>query len=305
MIFQSSSRYIHPIVILILLSVNSLIASNAFANSIIDKIKQVERGLAAEVGVAIYDTKKKSLWNYNGDVRFPLMSTFKTLACAKLLMQVDKGDSDLDSAVIINQNAIVTYSPITKNHIGKNFTLRQACSATMIMSDNTAANIILEAIGGPQVLTQFLRNSGDSVTRLDRIEPQLNEALKGDLRDTTTPNAMIHTINNILLGDILSDTSKHQLKQWMQDTKIADSLLRSVLPKGFKIADRTGSGGHGSRGITALVWSTEQSPIIISIYLTQTNASFNARNKAIAMIGKEIFKHYLNTTDETPIKIGL
>lgn len=164
----------------------------------------------------------------------------------------------------------------------------------MIMSDNTAANIVLENTGGPQALTFFMRSIGDQYTRLDRTEPELNEAAQGDIRDTTTPEQMVKTLNMLLFGNILSDESKNKLKDWMIKNKVADSLLRSVLPPGWNIADRSGSGGNGSRGITAVVWSDSRPPLIISIYMTQSNASFNERNKAVAEIGNEIFSFYLH-----------
>ncbi|MGL4433742.1 MAG: serine hydrolase, partial [Plesiomonas shigelloides] len=124
-------------------------------------------------------------------------------------------------------------------------------------------------------------------------EPTLNEAAKNDPRDTTTPNAINHTLNTLVLGETLSSTSRQQLKTWMQDNKVADGLLRSVLPQGFQIADRSGAGGFGSRGITALVWSAQQEPMFVSIYLTQTEATFDERNAAIVTIGKSIFDTFL------------
>lgn len=265
---------------------------NVHANTILNEIEKQERQLNARIGVSIYDVIDNKLWSYNGDNRFPLMSTFKTLACAKLLADVEKGLQSFDISTVITTSSLIAWSPITKKQIGESISLKQACSAAMIMSDNTATNIVLTGIKGPKALTQFMRSIGDEVTRLDRIEPDLNEAIDGDKRDTTTPNAMAKSLHTLLFGDVLSQASKVQLKQWMIDNKVTGSLLRSVLPKGWSIADRSGAGGFGSRGVTAIVWSDKQTPIIISIYLTQTDASFAQRNKAIADIGKEIFNVY-------------
>jgi len=159
-------------------------------------------------------------------------------------------------------------------------------------SDNTAANIVLQHIAGPAGVTEFLRATGDDMTRLDRIEPELNEAKAGDPRDTTTPNAMVRTLNKILLGNVLTEKASLQLKTWMEKNTVSDKLLRSVLPQGWMIADRTGAGENGSRGITALVWNTTRKPIIISIYLTQTDLSFADRNRVVSEIGAMIFKAY-------------
>lgn len=271
---------------------NIFLVSSVHANTLLKKVKEIESQLDARIGVSIYDVKDNKLWNYNGDTRFPLMSTFKTLACAKLLVDVEKGLQSFDTLSVINANSIIAWSPTTEKLIGESISLKQACSAAMIMSDNTATNIVLTAIEGPKALTQFMRSIGDEITRLDRMEPDLNEALDGDKRDTTTPNAMVKSLHSLLFGDVLSPASKVQLKLWMIDNKVTGSLLRSVLPESWSIADRSGAGGNGSRGITAVVWSNKRSPLIISIYLTQTDATFAQRNKAIANIGKEIFTVY-------------
>jgi beta-lactamase class A len=259
---------------------------------IINKIKEIEAQLITHVGVAIYDVETDTLWSYKGNDRFPLMSTFKTLACAKALFDIENHKLSFDESIIIKKEMLITWSPITKKHIGEIFTLKQACTAMMKMSDNTAANIVLDKIGGPRALTDFMRSMGDNVTRLDRIEPELGEAIPGDKRDTTTPEAIVKSLHTLLFTPVLSEDYRNQLKQWMIDNKVSDTLFRSVLPAGWSIADRSGAGKHGSRGITALVWSGTHSPLIISTYLTQTEASFEERNKAIADIGKVIFSLY-------------
>ena len=278
--------------LLLVLITNIFLVFSVHANTIIKKIEEIESQLDARIGVSIYDVTDNKLWDYNGDTRFPLMSTFKTLACAKLLVDVEKGLQSFDTSRVITKNSIIAWSPTTEKLVGESISLKQACSAAMIMSDNTATNIVLTGIEGPKALTQFMRSIGDEVTRLDRIEPDLNEALDGDKRDTTTPNAMVKSLHTLLFGDVLSQASKAQLKQWMIDNKVTGSLFRSVLPQSWSIADRSGAGGNGSRGITAVVWSDKRSPLIISIYLTQTDVSFALRNKAIADIGKEIFTVY-------------
>ncbi|WP_331774580.1 class A beta-lactamase [Sulfurospirillum sp. 1612] len=258
-----------------------------------NKIISIEKKLGARVGISVYDVDmKKELWSYRGGSRFPLMSTFKTLACAKMLHDVEKKKLLLNPYTFIKKESLIEWSPITKNYIGKKFTLKQACSAMMTMSDNTAANIVLKKIGGPKALTLFMQTIGDNTTQLDRMEPDLNEALEGDVRDTTTPHAITQSLHLLLFGDVLSDSSKAQLKKWMMENKVANSLFRSVLPNNWVIADRSGAGGYGSRGITAIVWPKTHKPLIIAVYLTQTKASFDQRNKAIAQIGREIFALY-------------
>lgn len=261
--------------------------------ALLAQVKSVEQALGARVGVSVFTPRQGVVWNYHGDQRFPMMSTFKTLACAKMLSDVDAGKLALKDTVKVRSEELMEYSPVLRPLVGTDITLQAACQATMETSDNTAANLVLEKIGGPAALTAYLQQIGDNVTRLDRNEPTLNEAAKNDPRDTTTPNVINQTLNTLVLGETLSSASRQQLKMWMQDNKVADGLLRSVLPQGFQIADRSGAGGFGSRGITALVWSEKQEPMFVSIYLTQTDATFDERNAALVTIGKGVFDTFL------------
>ncbi len=272
----------------------TLVYGEELPRAVVREINSVEEGLGASVGVAVYDPERDIVWEYNGDKRFPLMSTFKTLAAGNILYRSDLGEVSLDESVVIEEEDILSYAPVTRKHVGSSMTLEEVASAAMLMSDNTAANILLDRLGGPQELTEFLRGAGDQVTRIDRMEPELNEALEGDERDTTTPVAIVNTLDRLLYGDILSQESRDQLKEWMVGNRVADNLLRSVLPEGYLIADRSGAGGYGSRGITAVVWRERWEPLIISIYLAQTEASFDERNEVIVQIGEAIFSQYLD-----------
>ena len=106
------------------------------------------------------------------------------------------------------------------------------CEATITLSDNTAGNLLLDTLGGPEGLTGFLREIGDDTTRLDRWETELNEGVPGDPRDTTTPRAMVATLETLLFGAVLSAASRAQLEDWMIADKVAEALIRASLPQG-------------------------------------------------------------------------
>ena len=289
--FESSLLFFKRFITLLVLLTGSIVNAADFSQTEA-RIQQSEQRLNAHIRVAIYNTETGNTWSYKGDDRIPLMSTFKTLACATLLRNVDVGKASLTDTAKLDKNALVTYSPVMEKHQGNTISVGEACSATMRTSDNTAANIVLDTIGGPDALTQFVRQLGDTITRLDRIEPELNEARPGDKRDTTTPNAMVNTLNELMFSNVLSEKSKTQLTRWMMDNQVSDNLLRAVLPAGWKIADRSGAGGYGSRGITAVVWPEKKAPFIVAIYITQTGASFKRRDQAIAATGAAIFAAY-------------
>jgi beta-lactamase class A len=251
-------------------------------------IQKIETRLDARIGVSVHDTNSRKTIQYKGDQRFPLTSTFKALACAAVLARVDANEEDLNRAILIQPQDIVTYSPTTEKYINKTMTIAELCAATITLSDNTAGNLILKSIGGPEGFTQFMRKLGDRATQLSRWEPELNEATPGDVRDTTTPNAIIKSLNRLLLGNKLSASSKLQLTQWMIDDKVANGLMRSILPSDWKIGDKTGAGAYGSRAIVAIIWPPKQKPVLVSIYITQTKTSMDERNQAIVDISNVI-----------------
>jgi beta-lactamase class A len=250
-----------------------------------------EAALPARVGAAALDTGTGQLWTYRGDERFPLDSTHKAFACAALLARADRSEASLDRRVVIPAPAIVEHSPITQTHVAPDsMSLADLCAASIGVSDNTAANFVLAALGGPKGLTQYFRALGDATSRLDRTETDLNESTPGDTRDTTTPAAAVADLRKILIGDALNPASRERLTQWMADDRVAGPLLRAALPAGWRIADKTGAGGHGSRGIVAAIWPPGRAPVVVAIYLTETPARLDARNAAIARIGAALVK---------------
>jgi beta-lactamase class A len=244
-----------------------------------------EAALPARVGAAVLDTGTGQLWRYHADERFPMDSTHKAFACAALLAKADRGEASLDRRMTIAAKDLVAYSPVTEKHIApQTMSLAELCAAALGVSDNTAANFVLAALGGPGGLTAFFRSLGDETSRLDRTEPDLNEAAPGDARDTTTPASAVANLNKILLGSALKPASREQLTQWMTDDSVAGPLIRAALPAGWRIADKTGAGGHGSRGIVAVIWPPNRAPLVAAIYLDGTAASMDARNAAIKQI---------------------
>ncbi len=245
--------------------------------------------LPARLGVSLVDHQTGRTVERNADQLFPLTSTFKAFAAAALLARVDDGQEQLDRRIRFPAEALVTYSPVTESRAGDvGMTLREICEAACTMSDNTAGNLLLQAIGGPAGFTGFMRSIGDGVTRLDRVETVLNEGTPGDPRDTTSPRAAAASLDKLLLGNVLSDGSRETLRRWMLGNKVAAPLLRAGLPADWQVADRSGAGGHGSRAIIAVLWPPSAKPTVVAIYMTATDASMDDRNTAIADLGKAI-----------------
>lgn len=252
---------------------------------ILQKAAAIEEQLQARVGVAVVDTGSGQSWLYRADERFPMASTAKTLVCAALLQQ---GEPLLHSPILLQPDDIQTYAPVTKELVGQTLSAFQLCEITLRSSDNTAVNMVLKVLGGPIAVTSFLRTIGDQSTRLDRMEPEVNEATPGDERDTTTPSAMAATMRALLLGSALNPTEREQLVEWLKANEVAGPLLRAGVPSDWLVADRSGSAEYGTRGVAAVLWPAQHAPLVVAVYITETEAPIEARNAAIASLGQAI-----------------
>jgi beta-lactamase class A len=261
--------------------------STAAGDAITEAAQAAEKALKARVGVAVIDTGNGRTWLHRPDERFPMASTFKALACGALLKQ---GEKRMRTEVTIAEADLLEYAPVAKTMVGKTVSASELCAITLRTSDNTAANKVLDVLGGPQAVTAFVRDLGDATTRLDRTEPTLNESKPGDPRDTTSPQAMTQTLRALLLGSALDDDGRKQLTTWMESNEVGGPLLRAGIPRDWRIADRTGAGSFGTRGVIAVMWPPEHAPVVAAVYMTGTKASMDERNAAIAKIGKAIAK---------------
>ena len=275
----------------VLAGLGPLSAVAAPSDDLSAEFQRLEAAIQGRLGVAVLDTATGSRFSQRGDERFPMCSTFKLLACGAVLARVDAGQEDLDRRIKFEASDLVAYSPVTKDRVGgEGMTLAEICKAGLTQSDNTAANLILSSLGGPPAVTAFARSLGDSVTRLDRIETALNEATPGDVRDTTTPDAMAANLRALVVEDRLTARSRDQLTQWLEANQTGAAKLRAGLPADWRVGDKTGGGDYGSTNDVAVIWPPARKPLIVAVYLTQTKASFEDRNATIAGVGRAVEK---------------
>jgi beta-lactamase class A len=248
----------------------------------------IETRVGGRLGVAVLDTATGSVEGYRADERFPMCSTFKFLAAACVLARVDRGAETLSRPVAVPSAGLIAHSPVTERHAGAAMTVDALCEAAMTISDNTAANLLLAGMGGPGGLTAWLRSLGDPVTRLDRVEPDLNQALPGDPRDTTSPAAMVSTMRRLLLGDALSPASRNRLTGWLVANQTGGRRLRAGLPADWRVGDKTGSGANGSTNDIAILWPAGRPPLLAAVYLTETHAADDDRDTVHVEIARLI-----------------
>jgi beta-lactamase class A len=249
-------------------------------------LAQLEQINGGRLGVAVLDTGSGERSHYRADERFPMCSTFKFLLASAVLRRVDAHQETLERAIAIPAKPLLFNSPLTDPHAGGTMTIAALCHAALTRSDNTAANLLLESMGGPASITSFSRSIGDAVTRLDRMETSLNESLAGDPRDTTSPTAMAGDLQSVLLGDILSQSSRNQLTLWMEANLTGLERLRAALPADWRAADKTGSNGEHTSNDIAVLWPPGKPPVIVAAYITQCSGPESKRTAMLAEIGR-------------------
>lgn len=249
---------------------------------------EIEARIGGRLGVTVRRPGSDFKATHRGDERFPMCSTFKLLAVAAVLKSVDEGKEDLTREILVPADEILDYAPVTEKHAGNTMTLLDLCAATMVWSDNTAANLILSSLGGPAAATAFVRSLGDNETRIDRMEPDANDIRPGDPRDTTTPNAMTDDLDRLIIGDVLSAGSRTQLTDWLLANETGKTRLRAGLPKTWRVGDRTGTGPLGTSNDVGVAFPPEGTPILISAFLTGSPAGREERDVALAEVGHAV-----------------
>ncbi len=256
-----------------------------------DTLAGIERAAQGRLGVALLDTGSGLALGWRQDERFAMASTFKLVLAGWMLALVDQGQERLDARVHYAAADVVAYSPVSGPRAGDGggLTVGELCSATVSLSDNTAANVLLARHGGPAGLTAFVRSLGDDTTRLDRTEPTLNEAAVGDPRDTTTPLAMLQTMQKLVLGDALTTLSRAWLQRWLVETRTGDQRLRAGVP-GWTVGDKTGTASDsGTANDVAVLWPPAGgAPVLVTCYLTRSAAKPAQRDAAIVQVARAV-----------------
>ncbi|WP_405801102.1 class A beta-lactamase [Streptomyces sp. NBC_01506] len=224
---------------------------------------ELERKFDATLGVYAIDTGNGRSITHRPDERFAYASTCKALQAAVML---DKHSlRQLDRLVRYDRDVLVGHSPITEKHLATGLTLRELCDAAVRYSDNGAANLLFDELGGPKGLEAALVSIGDRVTRCDRYEVELSEALPGDLRDTSTPRALATDLRAYVVDDELTPDKRAVLTDWLKRNTTGDKVIRAGAPDNWQVGDKTGTGGYGTRNDIAVVWPPKAAPIAIAI----------------------------------------
>ncbi|MEV6431070.1 class A beta-lactamase [Nocardia sp. NPDC051463] len=230
------------------------------------RIADLEMRYESRIGLFAVDTGTDKTVSNSANQRFPLLSTFKTLAVAALLKAHPLDTGYFDRVIQFTEADLVANSPVTSTKIATGMSVAELSEATITRSDNTAANLLLRELGGPAEVTAFLRTLGDQVSRLDRWEPELNSAVPGDPQDTTTPAALAADYRALVLGDALSTPERDRLISWLKANTTGSKRIRAGVPADWTTGDKTGTGAYGCLNDVAITWPDGgRAPIVIAV----------------------------------------
>lgn len=252
------------------------------------EFSQLEKKFDARLGVYAIDTGTNRTIAYRSNERFAFASTYKALAAGVLLQQ--NSTEKLNEVITYTKDDLVEYSPVTEKHVDTGMTLGQIAEAAVRSSDNTAGNILFNKIGGPKGYEKALRQMGDRVTMADRFETELNEAIPGDIRDTSTAKAIATNLKAFTVGNALPADKRKILTEWMKGNATGDKLIRAGVPTDWVVGDKSGAGSYGTRNDIAIVWPPNRAPIIIAILSSKDEKEATYDNKLIADAAEVIVK---------------
>ena len=263
------------------------------AGRLVAQLRIIEAQADGTLGVELYDTRTRLSVGLNSDRRFGHCSSFKFSLAAKVLAEDARGLIDADRKVTWTEDDLMFVSPFTTKRLEEGATLRELAEFTQKYSDNTAANVLLRELGGPTGLTGFWRSIGDETSRLDRLEPALNNVPVAEVRDTTTPAAMARTVAKLLYGNVIPKAGRDTLKSWMTDTTTGARRVRAGLPEEWVSGDKTGTSiwpGMGSLYVDiGFVEPPEMAPITFATYFRTRDAKEGmdpAAEAALAKVGQ-------------------
>ncbi|MEU7653124.1 class A beta-lactamase [Micromonospora taraxaci] len=227
------------------------------------EFQRLEKTFKARLGVYAVDTGTGRIVEHRADERFAYASTWKALAAAEVLD--DTTDAELDRVVRYPARDLVAHSPITEKHVAEGMSLRAVADAAVRYSDNTAGNLLLRHLGGPEGFERKLRAVGDTTTDAARYETALNEATPGDRRDTSTARALAGDLRAYTVGDALTPADRDVLRGWLRGNTTGAALVRAGVPAGWVVGDKTGTGGYGTRNDIAVIWPPDRAPIVLAV----------------------------------------
>ncbi|MBC1401350.1 class A beta-lactamase [Listeria booriae] len=257
-----------------------------------EALKQLEKKYGSELGVYAVNPKNSQTLQYNAQERFAFVSTYKAIASGVLLKNLT--EQQLEKCVFFKKEDLVDYSPVTEKHVESGMTIKEIIHAAVAYSDNTAGNLLFNALNGPKGFQDELRKIKDETTNSDRYETELNTAIPGDPRDTSTPEAFAKNLAFLTKQGNLQPKQLDYFKQTLIENTTGDKLIRAGVPKGYIVGDKTGAGSYGTRNDIAVIYSDDQDkePLVWVIFSKKDKEDAEYDDQLIADAAKVLSQYF-------------
>lgn len=249
------------------------------ATSIQKRLSELEASSKGRIGVYAINMGNNIKLGYRANKHFPTGCTSKVIGVATILSKSMNDSALLSQKINYSKKDLTNWSPITEKYLSSGMTVEQLCSASISYSDNTAMNLLVKQMGGLEQMNLFARSIGNNSFRQDNDWPK--EAYSGgknNLRDTSTPKDMAKNLQKLAFTKVLDKPQREMLISWLKANTTGKHRIKAGIPKGWIVADKTGTGGaYGTTNDIGIIFPPRCPPIIMAIYYT--NDELNAINR--------------------------
>lgn len=265
-------------------------AQQGVSTDVQKKLAGLEATFDGKMGVYAIDTNNNETIAYRENERFPTQSTLKLIGAAALLKEGDKNKALLHEKIHYTKNDLAAWHwhPVTRRHLADGMTLQELAEAAVSYSDNPAMNLIMKKFGGPQFVTDFAHSIGNNSFNIEHYECNLNSDPHSQ-QDTSTPKDMAISVKKLTMENVLSQTSKLKLIDWLKNNTTGYKRIRSGVPIGWVVAEKTGSGDYGVTNDIGLMWSPTCKPIVLAVYTIQNKQDAKNRDDIVASATQIVF----------------
>ncbi|MFQ5816960.1 MAG: class A beta-lactamase [Terriglobia bacterium] len=339
-----SSLIRHRVHLTIILLASCLLAAGTLAAPASEpssdrKLELLQREIArlaalarGTVGVGAIHLESGRAVYLNRSERFAMASTYKVPMAVQLLHRVDQGQASLDEMVTLQQSDLSPGSGMITRLLddpGVVLSLRNLLELMLIISDNTATDLVLQAAGGGQEVTARMRALGIAAMRVDRptlgiiadwagiqklppreeLSPEafrpLYEAVSAeerararaafetDLQDTATPEAMARLLEKLWRGELLSPESTELLLDIMRRCRTGANRIEGLLPPDTEVAHKTGTIGRTTNDVGIIRLPEEAGHVVVVVFVKESELDVEKRERAIAQISRAIYDFFL------------
>lgn len=295
------------------------------------EIRRLAEVAGGRVGVAAVHLETGRAVYLNRGEAFPMASSYKVPIAVQLLTRVDWGQIRLDSMVTLQPGDLHPGSgTLTElfDDPGVALSLRNLLELTLLISDNSATDLVLRTAGGPQAVTARMRELGVQGIRVDRptvhligdwlgirelrgddVSPQrfselaaavpeaerraAAAAFETDARDTSTPEDMALLLQKICRGEGLSSTSAELLLDIMRRSTTGTGRIKGMLPPDVQVSHKTGTIGGTTNDVGIIRLPDQAGHVAVVVFVKESERSVEQRERAIALISRAAYDYFL------------